>query len=55
VDNGEPRAHRLPGECNDVVFDLEHLHRDVLLAQAEDLEIVDDGLLGLLAGLRVKS
>ena len=41
VDNDEPRAFRLPREVNNGYIHLEHLRRNVLFVNPEDLEIVE--------------
>jgi hypothetical protein len=41
VDDDEPRAARLPREVNDGDVHLEHLCRDILFRNPEDLEVVE--------------
>jgi len=53
-DNGETLSIGLPGEGGDVVLVLDNLDGVVLLAETEELEVAEGGLLGLgLAGVAV--
>jgi hypothetical protein len=46
-DDGEALAPRLPRKVKHSILELNDLYRVVLLAQAEDLEVAEDGLLRL--------